>query len=146
MTEPPPHRRAKELITGGSIADFANVTKISEMHKGVTSLFEENTETIVWDQQQKVLADPPKIPLFRVYSALLTFHGGLPNELSNIVGANSGGVCEGIFVGGVIEDQSTWSTMRYRKGDRVKVVVLLGEIGGIEEYNIVDALKDVRIA
>ncbi|RCN30041.1 CoA-ligase [Ancylostoma caninum] len=56
----------------------------------------------------------------------------------------TGGVCEVIAVGGVIKDQSTRSTMRYQKDDRVKIVVLLGEVGGIEEYNIVDALKDVQ--
>ena len=37
------------------------------------------------------------------------------------------------------------SANRQSEPFRVKMIVLLGEVGGIEEYKIVDALKDGRI-
>ncbi|KHJ89599.1 CoA binding domain protein [Oesophagostomum dentatum] len=79
--------------------------------------------------------------------AYVSRSGGLSNELNNIIGLNSDGVFEGIAIGGDRYPGSTYTDhiLRYQNDDRVKMIVLLGEVGGIEEYKIVDALKDGRI-
>ncbi|EPB70022.1 CoA binding domain protein [Ancylostoma ceylanicum] len=79
--------------------------------------------------------------------AYVSRSGGLSNELNNIIGSNSDGVFEGIAIGGDRYPGSTYTEhiMRYQKDDRVKMIVLLGEVGGIEEYKIVDALKEGKI-
>ncbi|PIO62755.1 CoA binding domain protein [Teladorsagia circumcincta] len=79
--------------------------------------------------------------------AYVSRSGGMSNELNNIIGANTDGVFEGIAIGGDRYPGSTYTDhiMRYQKDDRVKMMVLLGEVGGVEEYKIVEALKDGRI-
>nr|CDJ80457.1 CoA-binding and ATP-citrate lyase succinyl-CoA ligase domain containing protein [Haemonchus contortus] len=79
--------------------------------------------------------------------AYVSRSGGMSNELNNIIGANTDGVFEGIAIGGDRYPGSTYTDhiMRYQKDDRVKMMVLLGEVGGIEEYKIVDALKAGKI-
>ncbi|CAJ0607120.1 unnamed protein product [Cylicocyclus nassatus] len=76
--------------------------------------------------------------------AYVSRSGGLSNELNNIIGSNSDGVFEGIAIGGDRYPGSTYTEhiLRYQNDDRVKMIVLLGEVGGIEEYKIVDALKE----
>uniref|UniRef100_A0A0K0D2F1 ATP citrate synthase n=1 Tax=Angiostrongylus cantonensis TaxID=6313 RepID=A0A0K0D2F1_ANGCA len=71
----------------------------------------------------------------------------MSNELNNIISANTDGVFEGIAIGGDRYPGSTYTDhiLRYQKDDRVKMMVLLGEVGGVEEYKIVDALRDGRI-
>jgi len=73
--------------------------------------------------------------------------GGLSNEAYNIVARNTDGLYEGIAIGG---DRYPGSTLldhllRYEKNPAVKMLVCLGEVGGMDEYEIVDALKDRRI-
>lgn len=73
--------------------------------------------------------------------------GGLSNELNNIISANTNGVFEGIAIGGDRYPGSTYTDhiLRYQADDRVKMMVLLGEVGGVEEYKIVEALKSGKI-
>lgn len=79
--------------------------------------------------------------------AYVSRSGGMSNELNNIIAANTDGVFEGIAIGGDRYPGSTYTDhiLRYQKDDRVKMMVLLGEVGGVEEYKIVEALKDGRI-
>ncbi len=78
---------------------------------------------------------------------LVTRSGGLFNELSNIIAINADGIAEGVaiggdrFVGSVFID----NMLRMEKNPEVKYMVLLGEVGGTEEYKIIEAIKDGRI-
>jgi succinyl-CoA synthetase alpha subunit/citrate synthase len=73
--------------------------------------------------------------------------GGMSNECYNIVSRNSDGIFEGIAIGG---DRYPGSTLldhllRFEANPEIKMLACLGEIGGRDEYAIVDALKDGRI-
>ncbi|UCE29949.1 MAG: ATP citrate synthase [Candidatus Bathyarchaeota archaeon] len=75
--------------------------------------------------------------------AFVSKSGGLLNELNNIISRNSDGVYEGIAIGGDLYPGSTFKDhiMRYEKDANVAMIVLLGEVGGKDEYDIVSALK-----
>ena len=74
---------------------------------------------------------------------LVTRSGGLFNELSNIISINADGIAEGVaiggdrFVGSVFID----NMLRMEKNPDVKYMVLLGEVGGTEEYKVIEAVK-----
>eukprot|EP01066_Platyproteum_vivax_P015913 Platyproteum_vivax@DN6963_c0_g1_i1.p1 len=79
--------------------------------------------------------------------ALVTKSGGMLNEMNNILNQMANGTYEGIAIGG---DRFPGTTMvqhllRYQEDSRVKMLVLLGEVGGDIEYDVVEALKDKRI-
>lgn len=73
--------------------------------------------------------------------------GGLTNETFNIVARNADGVFEGIAIGGDAYPGSRLvdHLLRYENNPAIKMLVCLGELGGAEEYAIVDALKEGRI-
>jgi len=86
--------------------------------------------------------------LHRTGSAgLVTRSGGLFNELSNIIALNADGIAEGVaiggdrFVGSVFID----NLLRMEENPDVKYMILLGEVGGTEEYKVIEAVKDGRI-
>jgi ATP-citrate lyase alpha-subunit len=74
---------------------------------------------------------------------LVTRSGGLFNELSNIIAINADGIAEGVaiggdrFVGSVFID----NLLRMESNPEVKYMVLLGEVGGTEEYKVIEAVK-----
>lgn len=73
--------------------------------------------------------------------------GGMLNEMANMISLNSDGVYEGIAIGG---DKYPGSTLldhllRYEQNPEIKMMVVLGEVGGKDEYEIVDALKAGKI-
>jgi len=78
---------------------------------------------------------------------LVTRSGGLFNELSNIIALNADGIAEGVaiggdrFVGSVFID----NLLRMEKNPDVKYMVLLGEVGGTEEYKVIEAVKSGKI-
>ncbi len=78
---------------------------------------------------------------------LVTRSGGLFNELSNIIAINADGIAEGVaiggdrFVGSVFID----NMLRMESNPDVKYMILLGEVGGREEYKVIEAIKDGRI-
>lgn len=78
---------------------------------------------------------------------LVTRSGGLFNELGNIISMNADGIAEGIaiggdrFVGSVFID----NLLRMEDNPNVKYLVLLGEVGGLEEYKVIEAVKSGRI-
>ncbi len=73
--------------------------------------------------------------------------GGMSNEMYNIIARNSNGIFEGYAIGG---DRYPGSTLimhleRMNENPQIKLLVCLGEVGGEDEYEIVDAMKDGRI-
>jgi len=71
----------------------------------------------------------------------------MSNELNNIVALNTDGVREGIAIGG-----DRWPglrfldvLLRFEADPAVKMMALLGEVGGREEYGVADAIRDGRI-
>lgn len=78
---------------------------------------------------------------------LVTRSGGLFNEMANILSMNGDGIAEGIAIGG---DRFVGSVfidhlLRMEKNPQVKYMVLLGEVGGVEEYKVIDAVKSGKI-
>ena len=79
--------------------------------------------------------------------AYVSKSGGLSNELNNIIAMNTDGVYEGVAIGGDRYPGSTFidHIMRYEKNPDIKMVVLLGEVGGTDEYVVIDAMKKGKI-
>jgi len=70
--------------------------------------------------------------------------GGMSNECYNIISRNSDGILEGIAVGG---DRFPGSTLldhllRFEANPEIKMLVCLGEVGGRDEMDVVQALTD----
>ncbi|KAJ1454823.1 citrate synthase-like protein [Pelagophyceae sp. CCMP2097] len=74
--------------------------------------------------------------------------GGMSNELNNIISRNSDGVCEGVAIGGDRYPGSRFidHLLRYNDNDDCKMLVLLGEVGGTDEYDVCAALASGRIS
>lgn len=79
--------------------------------------------------------------------AYVSRSGGMSNELNNICSIHTNGVHEGIAIGGDRYPGTTFvdHLLRYQDDPDVKMLVLLGEVGGIEEYTVCDLLKSGRI-
>ncbi|XP_050315629.1 ATP-citrate synthase isoform X2 [Anthonomus grandis grandis] len=75
--------------------------------------------------------------------AYVSKSGGMSNELNNIVSHTTDGVYEGVAIGGDRYPGTTFMDhiKRYQADDNVKMIILLGEVGGTEEYKVCDALK-----
>jgi len=83
--------------------------------------------------------------LYRAGSvAYVSRSGGMSNELNNIVSRNSDGVYEGVAIGGDRYPGTGFMDhiMRYQADPGAKVIVLLGEVGGTEEYAVIEAIKN----
>ena len=79
--------------------------------------------------------------------AYVSKSGGMSNELNNIIARNSDGVYEGVAIGGDRYPGSLFldHMLRYNDNPEVKMMVLLGEVGGIDEYALCEAIKSGRI-
>lgn len=79
--------------------------------------------------------------------AYVSRSGGMSNELNNIISKASNGVLEGVAIGGDRYPGTTFMDhiMRYQANPDVKLIVLLGEVGGVEEYEVCEALKTKKI-
>jgi ATP-citrate lyase alpha-subunit len=73
--------------------------------------------------------------------------GGLSNELNNIVALNSDGVYEGVAIGGDRYPGSTFiqHLLRFEANPDIQMMVMFGEVGGLDEYDVVEALQDGRL-
>lgn len=80
--------------------------------------------------------------------AYVSKSGGMSNELNNIICRNSDGVFEGVAIGGDRYPGSRFidHLLRYNDNPSVKMLVLLGEVGGVDEYEICEAVKSGRIS
>lgn len=69
--------------------------------------------------------------------------GGMSNELNNIISQNSDGVYEGVAIGGDRYPGTSFidHLLRYQAEPECKILLLLGEVGGVEEYRVIEAVK-----
>ncbi|KKT35368.1 MAG: ATP-citrate lyase subunit A [Parcubacteria group bacterium GW2011_GWA2_44_12] len=73
--------------------------------------------------------------------------GGMSNELFNVIAQHTNGIYEGIAIGGDAYPGSTFyeHLLRYEHNPEIKMLVLLGEVGGEDEYQVAEALKNKTI-
>ena len=78
---------------------------------------------------------------------LVTKSGGMLNEMFNMIARNADGAYEGIAIGGDRYPSSSLvdHLLRLEEIPEVKFLVMLGEVGGLEEYKVVEALKQGKI-
>lgn len=78
---------------------------------------------------------------------VVTVSGGMSNEVYSIVNKNTDGVNEGVAIGGDTFPGSTLleNVMRLHNNPEIKMLVVLGEIGGTDEYEIAEAIKSGKI-
>lgn len=69
--------------------------------------------------------------------------GGMSNELNNMLALTTNGTYEGIAIGGDRYPATTFidHLLRYEQDPACKLLVLLGEVGGVEEYRVIEAVK-----
>merc|ERR550539_588776 len=79
--------------------------------------------------------------------AYVSKSGGMSNELNNIIARNSDGVYEGVAIGGDRYPGSRFidHMLRYQDDPKAKILLLLGEVGGTDEYDLIEAVKSGRI-
>jgi ATP citrate (pro-S)-lyase len=79
--------------------------------------------------------------------AYVSKSGGMSNELNNMVCRNSNGIFEGVAIGGDRYPGSRFLDhfLRYQDDPGCKILLLLGEVGGIDEYDLIDCVKKGRI-
>jgi len=79
--------------------------------------------------------------------AYVSRSGGMSNELNNMISRNSDGVYEGVAIGGDRYPGTTFldHLLRFQQDPSVKMLVLLGEVGGTDEYDICNAIKSKQI-
>jgi ATP citrate (pro-S)-lyase len=79
--------------------------------------------------------------------AYVSRSGGMSNELNNIISRTTDGVYEGVAIGGDRYPGSTFidHLFRFQDDHNVKILLLLGEVGGVEEYEVCKALRSKRI-
>merc|ERR1712168_853757 len=75
--------------------------------------------------------------------AYVSRSGGMSNDLNNIISQTTNGVYEGVAIGGDRYPCSTFMDhlLRYQANPEVGMLVLLGEVGGTEEYQVCEAIK-----
>ncbi|XP_075884198.1 ATP-citrate synthase-like isoform X1 [Nelusetta ayraudi] len=80
--------------------------------------------------------------------AYVSRSGGMSNELNNIISRTTDGVYEGVAIGGDRYPGSTFMdhVLRYQDTPGIKMIVMLGEIGGMEEYKICQGIREGRIS
>ncbi len=73
--------------------------------------------------------------------------GGMSNEAYNIIALNTDGLYEGIAIGGDAYPGSSLleHLLRFEANPAIKMLVSLGEVGGEEEWKIVEAVKTGKI-
>merc|ERR1719420_2523015 len=73
--------------------------------------------------------------------------GGMSNELNNIIARCSDGVCDGVAIGGDRYPGSRFidHIIRFEDDPQCAFIVLFGEVGGVDEYDVIAAVKDGRL-
>lgn len=74
---------------------------------------------------------------------LVTKSGGLFNELANIISRLTDGMAEGLAIGGDRFPGSSYidHLLRMEQNPNIKYLVVLGEVGGNAEYELIEAVK-----
>ncbi|XP_049851289.1 uncharacterized protein LOC126325839 [Schistocerca gregaria] len=78
---------------------------------------------------------------------LITKSGGLSNEMYRLLSIYTNGIFEGIAIGGDAYPGSTMLShaLRFETIPEIKMIVILGEIGGTSELEVAEAIKNKRI-
>jgi ATP citrate (pro-S)-lyase len=73
--------------------------------------------------------------------------GGMSNELNNIIANTTDGVLEGVAIGGDRYPGTTFidHMLRYQADPDCQILLLLGEVGGVEEYRVIEAVKSGQL-
>merc|ERR1719408_418082 len=73
--------------------------------------------------------------------------GGMSNELNNIIARHSDGVCDGVAIGGDRYPGSRFIDhfLKYQNNPDCKIIVMLGEVGGVDEYEVMEAVKTGQV-
>lgn len=73
--------------------------------------------------------------------------GGMSNEMYNVLARTTDGLFEGIAIGGDVFPGSTLSdhVLRFNNIPQIKMIVVLGELGGQDEYSLVEAMKARKV-
>merc|ERR1712176_1513472 len=73
--------------------------------------------------------------------------GGMSNELNNIIARSSNGVCDGVAIGGDRYPGSRFIDhfLKYEANPDCHIIVMLGEVGGVDEYDVMEAVKSGQI-
>ncbi|RAP38183.1 ATP citrate synthase [Candidatus Marinamargulisbacteria bacterium SCGC AAA071-K20] len=76
-------------------------------------------------------------------AGLVTRSGGLFNEIANTIALNADGIAEGVAIGGDRFPGSGYldHLLRMEKNNEVKYFILLGEVGGKAEYEVIEAYE-----
>merc|ERR1712216_846491 len=71
----------------------------------------------------------------------------MSNELNNIIARSSDGVCDGVAIGGDRYPGSRFIDhfLKDEANPDCKAIVMLGEVGGIDEYDVMEAVKKGEI-
>jgi ATP-citrate lyase alpha-subunit len=79
---------------------------------------------------------------------IVTKSGGIFNELMTIVSKNTNGVCEAIAIGGDRYPMSTLAEQiqRFELNKDIKLILVLGEVGGEQEYEVAKLKKEGKIS
>eukprot|EP00929_Paragymnodinium_shiwhaense_P114547 TRINITY_DN829_c0_g1_i11.p1 TRINITY_DN829_c0_g1~~TRINITY_DN829_c0_g1_i11.p1 ORF type:complete len:1093 (-),score=322.86 TRINITY_DN829_c0_g1_i11:84-3362(-) len=79
--------------------------------------------------------------------AYVSKSGGMSNELNNMICRTSDGVYEGVAIGGDRYPGSRFLDhfLRYQDDAGAKILLLLGEVGGVDEYDLIREVKAGRI-
>jgi citrate synthase len=79
--------------------------------------------------------------------AYVSKSGGMSNELNNIISNVTDGVYEGVAIGGDRYPGTTFidHILRYQADPECKILLLLGEVGGVEEYRVIEAVKSGQV-
>ena len=79
--------------------------------------------------------------------AYVSRSGGMSNELNNILSKNTNGVYEGVAIGGDRYPGTRFidHLLRFNDDPSVAMLVLLGEVGGVDEYAVAEALRSGRV-
>ncbi|GBG75748.1 hypothetical protein CBR_g20994 [Chara braunii] len=74
--------------------------------------------------------------------------GGMSNEMYNVLARVTDGIYEGIAIGGDVFPGSTLSdhVLRFNNIPQIKMVVVLGELGGSDEYSLVQAMNQGKVS
>ena len=80
-------------------------------------------------------------------TAYVSKSGGMSNELNNMLQIHADGVYEGVAIGGDRYPGTRFidHILRYQDNPAIKMILLLGEVGGVDEYDVCRALEEKRI-
>jgi len=128
---------------GGGIANFTNVTATFKVIiRTLTSYrpFAANDADMTFSMMDNIIASK----LYRAGSVgYISKSGGMSNELNSILSFVTNGTYKGIAIGDDLYPRSTFidHLLRYEQDPYCNMLVLLGEVGGIEEYRVIEAVK-----